>query len=91
MTLIQTINQLADEIGLSEELRKVMEDFVDNYIGTDQEGYQNNNEYRENNIESIKLIFRVLKDRGKFAYFQKILRPYANKGADNLLSIIEEI
>ena len=91
MTLIQTINQLADEIGLSEELRKVMEDFVDNYIGTDQEGYQNNNEYRENNIESIKLIFRVLKDRGKFASFQKILRPYANKGADNLLSIIEEI
>lgn len=90
MTLNQKINQLEEELGLSKELRKVLEDFVDNYIGTKEEGYQNNNEYREKNIEGIKPLFRKLKDRDKFAYFQSLLKPYSNKGADNLLSLVEE-
>lgn len=89
MTLNQRINQLEEELGLSEELRNVLEDFVDNYIGTEQQGYQNNNEYIENNIDRIKPLFRELKNRCKFAYFQRLLKPYSNMGADNLLSLVE--
>ena len=75
MTLKERIDLLAKELGLSEEMKKDLEDFVDNYIGTEQQGYQNNNEYRENNVERIKPIFRELKSRGKFAYFQRLLKP----------------
>lgn len=89
MTLKERIDLLAIEIGLSEEMKKDLENFVDNYIGTEQQGYQSNNEYRENNVERIKPIFRELKSRGKFAYFQKLLKPYSNKGVDNLLSLVE--
>ncbi len=89
MTLKERIDLLAKELGLSEEMKKDLEDFVDNYLGTEQQGYQNNNEYRDNNVERIKPIFRELKSRGKFAYFQSLLRPFLNKGADNLLSIVE--
>lgn len=89
MTLKGRIDILAKELGLSEEMKKDLEDFVDNFIGTEQEGYQNNREYLENNIERIKPLFRELKGRGKFAYFQRLLRPYSNKGADNLLSLVE--
>ena len=89
MTLKERIELLAKELGLSEEMKKDLEDFVDNYIGTEQQGYQNNNEYRGNNVERIKPIFRELKSRGKFAYFQRLLRPFLNKGADNLLSIVK--
>ena len=90
MTLKERIDLLAKELGLSEEMKKDLEDFVDNYIGTEQQGYQNNNEYRENNVERIKPIFRELKSRGKFAYFQRLLKPYLNKGVDNLQSLVED-
>lgn len=35
MTLKERIDLLAKEIGLSEEMKKDLEDFVDNYIGTE--------------------------------------------------------
>lgn len=89
MTLSKSLNQLAEELNLSEELKRNLDDFVDNYIGSEEEGYKNIYKYKKDNPEKFKPLFRELKKYGKFSYFQGLIRPYSNKGVDNLLSIID--
>lgn len=89
MTLNELLKRLAEELDLSEELMKDLEDFVDNYLGTESQGYQDIKEYKRENPEKYKPLFRELKEKGKFKYFQKLIQPYANEGVDNLLSLVE--
>lgn len=89
MPLNELLKSLAEDVNPSDKFRKDMEDFVDNYIGTEEQGYQNINIYKKENPNKFKPLFRELKKQARYAYFQSLLRPFFNKGTDNLLSIVE--
>ena len=65
MRLLDHLKQLADELNLSDEMRKDLDDFVDNFIGAENEGYVNLNDYKIDNLEKVKSLLRVIKEGGK--------------------------
>ena len=89
MRLLDHLKQLADELNLSDEMRKDLDDFVDNFIGAENEGYVNLNDYKIDNLEKVKSLLRVIKEGGKYPYFKKLITPFAYKGIDNLLNEVE--
>lgn len=89
MRLLDHLKQLADELNLSDEMRKDLDDFVDNFIGAENEGYVNLDDYKIDNLEKVKSLLRVIKEGGKYPYFKKLITPFAYKGIDNLLNEVE--
>lgn len=85
MTLKDKIDQLVEGI-LNEEEKRNLDDFVDNYVGTNYEGYLPNNVYYDLNKVKLKPIWRKLKDNEKFGSLINILSPHINKGILNLFS-----
>ena len=80
MSLIEEINLLADISGLTEQEKRELENFVDNYVGTAKEDYIPNKEYYELHKSAIKPIWRKLKDCSRFGTLINILRPHVNAG-----------
>lgn len=85
MTLNEKIDQLVEGI-LNEEEKRILEDFVDNYVGTTEEDYIPYKDYYEQHKLYLKPIWRKLKDKTIFGTLMNLLKPYINKG---ILSIIE--
>lgn len=85
MTLKEKIDQLVEGI-LNEEERRILEDFVDNYVGTNYEGYLPKKEYYDLHKESLKPIWRKLKDNKRFGSLINILSPHINKGIMSLFT-----
>jgi hypothetical protein len=83
MTLNEKITQLLDGI-LNEEEKRVLDDFVDNYVGTNEEGYIPNKDYKEQNKDCLKPIWRKMKEANIFGPFVKLLRPHINQGLFDL-------
>jgi len=76
---------LGEKSGLSTAEMKVLEDFVDNYIGTTEENYIPNKDYYELHIIELTPIWRKLKEKSKFGTLINILSPHINSGVINLL------
>jgi len=85
MSLIDDIKKLGREAGLTESEIKELEDFVDNYIGTNDEGYSPDKEYHETHKDKLKPIWRKLKESSKYGPLVNILTPYHKGGVLTLL------
>jgi len=86
MSLIQEIKVLTEKAGLSESEKKELEDFVDNYIGTTNEGYIPNQDYYNLHRNQLKVIWRKFKECSIFGSLINVLRPHINKG---ILALLE--
>ena len=80
----EKIDKMAQSANLTEEEKRVFEEFVDNYIGTIDEGYIPNEEYRRQHEEELQPIMRKLKDCGVFPELYSF-NPHMKKGLLNLL------
>lgn len=85
MTLKEKIDQLVEGI-LNEEEKRILDDFVDNYLGTTEEDYIPNKDYYEQHKLNLRPIWRKLKDKTVFGTLINLLKPHINKG---ILSLIE--
>lgn len=86
MNLIQEVRLLGEKSGLSTTEMTELDNFVDNYIGTNEEGYILNIDYYELHKKELVPIWRKLKEKGKFGTLINILRPHINSGVLNLLN-----
>lgn len=76
-------------MGLNQEEKSILDDFVDNCIGNNEEGYLSNSEYLNTNKNKIVPIFRKMKEQGEFSCFVKLLNPFLNTTVANLLCEID--
>jgi hypothetical protein len=80
----------ASEIGLVEYNVDTHEgDFIHfysdpRYVGTNEEGYIPNKDYKEQNKDCLKPIWRKMKEANIFGPFVKLLRPHINQGLFDL-------
>ena len=85
MSLLEDIRFLSNEVGLSRNEKRELDEFVDNYIGKPEEEYISNKEYYESHKNLLKPVINKIKDKQRFTPFIEMLRPHINKGILDLL------
>ena len=79
MSISEKVTQLLEGVLTQDELR-LIEDFVDNYVGTSEEGYMQNNDYLAIHRDEIKRIWRKMKNAKVFGTFTSLVYPHCDKG-----------
>ncbi len=85
MTLNEKITQLVDGI-LNEEEKRFLEDFVDNYVGTNEENYISTKDFHEQNKQNIMIVMRKMKEAHVWSAFYSLIYPHINKGIYTLFT-----